>query len=332
MTRSAYRVLTAAFAVLLAIMLSSVAVADPFRIIVPEPETPLVPNSVIDLADRLGYYKREGVEVELIRVKATPAAVAALRSGQGDMANIGTDIALQLIARGQMDLKGVISPDRALPFLIAAKKSITTPKQLEGMAFGVGQVGSVDYVQTRIVLAKLGVDSDKLRYLAVGQPTVRAQALAAGQIDATALTIGSWLTMPDKDGLAVLVDQPSYYTAAPMVTKINVVTAETARARNREVGAVVRAIIAASRDFARDPKLWVDAMVAARPDVKREQLEQLAEAYRGSWSVSGGLDPRELAFTTDALYKSDDFKDITRRVMPDDWIDRSFIDSAPARP
>jgi len=317
---------------LLAIMLSSVAVADPFRIIVPEPETPLVPNSVIDLADRLGYYKREGVEVELIRVKATPAAVAALRSGQGDMANIGTDIALQLIARGQMDLKGVISPDRALPFLIAAKKSITTPKQLEGMAFGVGQVGSVDYVQTRIVLAKLGVDSDKLRYLAVGQPTVRAQALAAGQIDATALTIGSWLTMPDKDGLAVLVDQPSYYTAAPMVTKINVVTAETARARNREVGAVVRAIIAASRDFARDPKLWVDAMVAARPDVKREQLEQLAEAYRGSWSVSGGLDPRELAFTTDALYKSDDFKDITRRVMPDDWIDRSFIDSAPARP
>jgi len=79
MTRSAYRVLTAAFAVLLAIMLSSVAVADPFRIIVPEPETPLVPNSVIDLADRLGYYKREGVEVELIRVKATPAAVAALR-------------------------------------------------------------------------------------------------------------------------------------------------------------------------------------------------------------------------------------------------------------
>jgi len=231
-----------------------------------------------------------------------------------------------------MDLKGVISPDRALPFLIAAKKSITTPKQLEGMAFGVGQVGSVDYVQTRIVLAKLGVDSDKLRYLAVGQPTVRAQALAAGQIDATALTIGSWLTMPDKDGLAVLVDQPSYYTAAPMVTKINVVTAETARARNREVGAVVRAIIAASRDFARDPKLWVDAMVAARPDVKREQLEQLAEAYRGSWSVSGGLDPRELAFTTDALYKSDDFKDITRRVMPDDWIDRSFIDSAPARP
>jgi NitT/TauT family transport system substrate-binding protein len=304
------------------------AAAEPFRIIVPEPETPLVPNSVIDLALQLGYYKKEGVDVELVRVKATPSAVAALRSGQGDMANIGTDIALQLIARGQLDLRGVISPDKALPFEIVAKAAITTPKQLEGAAFGVGQVGSVDYVQSRIVLAKLGLDVSKLRYLAVGQPMVRAQALLAGQIDATAVTIGTWLTLPRKDGLAVLVDQAAYYKAAPLVTKLNVVTAETAKTRHREVGGVVRAILIASRDFARDPALWVDAMAKARPDVSRDQLEALARAYRDDWSIDGGLDAQDLAFTTEALYKSEDFKDIPRRVTPADWIDRSFIDAA----
>jgi len=335
MMRTAFRslaalALTLSVTLTLAGTLAGPAMAEPFRIIVPEPETPLVPNSVIDLAERLGYYKREGVEVELVRVKATPSAVAALRSGQGDMANIGTDIALQLIARGQMDLKGVISPEKSLPYLIAAKKSVTAPKQLEGAAFGVGQIGSVDYVQTRLVLAKLGVDNDKLRYLALGQPTVRAQALLAGQIDATAMSIGTWLTLPNKDGLAVLIDQPSFYAAAPMITKLNVVTADTLKNRRREVGGVVRAIIAASRDFARDPNIWVEGMVAARPDIKRDQLEQLAVAYRGSWSVNGGLDPADLAFTTDALYKSDDFKDIPRRVAPGDWIDHSFIDSAPA--
>jgi NitT/TauT family transport system substrate-binding protein len=320
----------AAFAVLaLSLALFGVsAAAEPFRIIVPEPETPLVPNSVIDLALQLGYYKKEGVDVELVRVKATPSAVAALRSGQGDMANIGTDIALQLIARGQMDLRGVISPDKALPFLIVAKDAIKTPKQLEGATFGVGQVGSVDYVQTRIVLAALGVDADRLRYLAVGQPMVRAQALLAGQIDATSITIGAWLTLPRKDGLGVLVDQASYYKAAPMVTKLNVVTAETAKTRHREVEGVVRAILAASRDFARDPELWVDAMVKARPDIARDQLEALARAYRGDWSTDGGLSAPDLAFTTDALYKSEDFKDVPRRVAPADWIDPSFIDAA----
>jgi NitT/TauT family transport system substrate-binding protein len=314
--------------ILLAALAAHAALAEPFRIIVPEPETPLVPNSVIDLADRLGYYKRAGVDVELVRVRATPSAVAALKAGQGDMANIGVDIALQLIARDQMQLKGVVTPDKALPFIVVAKKEIAQPKQLEGRVFGVGQVGSVDYVQSRLVLSQLGVDIGALKFLALGQPMVRAQALAAGQIDATAVTLGTWLTLGNKDGLGVLIDQQAYYKAAPFVTKLNVVTAETARTRHKDVAAVVKAIIAASRDFAKDPELWVDAMAKARPDVPREQLETLAKAFAKSWVVDGGLDMAEIGFTTDALYKSDDFKDIPRRVAPAEWIDRSFVDQA----
>jgi NitT/TauT family transport system substrate-binding protein len=325
MTGSAFRVLAALLLFMLPVLSAS---AEPFRIIITELETPLVPNSVIDLADQLGYYKKAGVDVELVRVKATPAAVAALRSGQGDMANIGVDIALQLIARGQMDLKGVISPDRALPYAVVAKNGIATPQQLEGKVFGVGQVGSVDYVQSRMVLPKLGVDTAKVTFLPLGQPMVRAQALAAGRIDATAVTIGTWLTLPSQDGLHLLIDQAAYYQAAPLVTKLNVVTAETAKNRNKDVAAVVKAILTASRDFARDPDLWVDAMAKARPDVKREQLEALAKAYANSWSIDGGLDETELEFTTGAFYASADFKDISKRIEPKDWIDRSFIEAA----
>jgi NitT/TauT family transport system substrate-binding protein len=325
MTGSVLRFLAA----LLLMLLPALPVAaEPFRIIVTEPETPLVPNSVIDLADQLGYYKKAGVDVQLVRVKATPVAVAALKSGQGEMANIGVDIALQLVARDQMQLRGVISPDTALPFVIVGKKDIASPKQLEGKVFGVAQVGSVDYVQSRMVLAKLGVDIDKLRFLPVGQPPIRAQALAAGQIDATAVTIGTWLTLPSQDGLSLLVDQADYYRAAPLITKLNVVTADTAKSRQKDVAAVVQAILAISRDFAKNPELWVDAMAKARPDVKREQLEMLAKAYARSWQVDGGLDEKELEFTTDAFYKTDDFKDLPKRVAPKDWIDRSFIEAA----
>jgi NitT/TauT family transport system substrate-binding protein len=329
MTGSAFRFL-AALLMLPALALLPVlsAAAAPFRIIVTEPNTPLVPNSVIDLAQQLGYYKKAGVDVELVRVKATPAAVAALRSGQGEMANIGLDIALQLIARGQMNLKGVISPDKALPYAVVAKNDIATPKQLEGKVFGVGQVGSVDYVQSRMVLPKLGIDIGKVQFLPVGHPLVRAQALAAGRIDATAVTIGTWLTLPSQEGLHLLIDQVAYYQAAPLVTKLNVVTAETAKNRHKDVAAVVKAILMASRDFAKNPELWVDAMTKARPDVKREQLEALAKAYAKSWSVDGGLDEKELEFTTKAFYGSADFKDIPKRVEPKDWIDRSFIEAA----
>jgi NitT/TauT family transport system substrate-binding protein len=300
--------------------------AEPFRIIVPEPETPLAPNSVIDLALQLGYYAKAGVDVQLVRVQATPSAIAALRSGQGEMANVGTDIALQLIARDQMKLRGVISPDKALPYVIVAKDAIADPKALAGKIFGVGQIGSVDYVQSRAVLSHLGVDRDLLRYVPVGQPMVRAQALIAGTIDATTMTLGTWLTLPNHDGLHVLLDERAYYAAAPLITKLNVVTEETARARRREVEAVVRAIVRISRDFARDPGLWVEAMAKARPDVPRAQLEVLAKAYADGWSVDGGLDEKELAATTDALYRTEEFKSLPRRVEPTEWIDREFLD------
>jgi NitT/TauT family transport system substrate-binding protein len=327
MTRKVAQLVAAA--AVLAGALSAVlpARAEPFKLIVTETQTPLVPNSVADLAIGLGYYKKAGVDVELVRVQQTPSAVAALRSGQGDMANIATDTALQLIARDQMDLKGVISPDKALPFLIAAKKTVATPQALEGKIFGVARVGSADYILSRAVLTKLGVPVDTLQYLAVGQPSVRARALIAERIDATAVSIGTWTTVPDRSKLHVLIDQQNFYRLAPFVSKLNVVTAETAKTKAKQIEGVVRGIILASRDFAKNPKLWVNAMVTARPDVKREALETLAAAYRKSWSVNGGLNLEEIKYTTDTDYTGPDFKDL-RRVEPSHWIDTSFVDAA----
>ena len=309
-----------------AILALPAAQAEPFKLIVTETETPLMPNSVADLAIGLGYYKRAGVDVELVRVQQTPSAVAALRSGQGDMANIAIDTALQLVGRDQMKLKGVVSPDKALPFMIAAKKEVAAVKDLNGKVFGVARVGSADYALSRIVLAKLGADVESLRYLAVGQPPVRAQALAAGQIDATTISIGVWLSMPDKSNVREMVDQASFYKAAPFVSKLNVVTEEIAKTKAKEVAAVVRGIILASRDFAKDPKLWVKAMEKARPDVKPATLEALGEAYRKEWSVNGGLNLEAVKFTTETDYKLPDFKDL-RPVQPAEWIDTRFIDA-----
>src|SRR5690606_22485630 len=94
----------AATALLLAAALPSAgqAPAAPFRLVTTDLTAQLVPNSVMDLALQLGYFAREGIEVELVRVQQTPSAVAALQAGEGDMANISVDAALQLVARDQM--------------------------------------------------------------------------------------------------------------------------------------------------------------------------------------------------------------------------------------
>jgi NitT/TauT family transport system substrate-binding protein len=317
---------SAGLAILAAVTLAAMpAKAEPFRLIVTDLETPLVPNSVMDLAEQLGYFDKEGVDVELVRVQQTPSAVAALQAGEGEMANIAVDAALQLVARDQLALKAVASPNKSLPFLIAAKREISAVTDLSGRSFGVGRVGSLDHSLSSMVLKKLGVDPASLDFVAIGQPNVRGQALAAGQIDATTMSIGVWLSLPDKTALHVLVSPDDYYAAAPVVNKVNVVTDEVLSQRRDDVVKVARALVKASRDFAADPKLWVDAMEKARPDVPRETLETLAEQFARSWSVNGGLNRDELAFTTDVAYQSEDFKDLARVDLAK-WVDFSVLD------
>ncbi|UXN75453.1 ABC transporter substrate-binding protein [Devosia sp. A8/3-2] len=150
-----------------------------------------MPNSVMDLALQEGYFEREGVEVELVRVQQTPSALAALQAGEGEMANIGTDALLLLVAGGATDLRAVVSPNKSLPFLIAAKDSIATPADLPGKSFGIGRPGSLDQSLSTRVLQAADVDTDTLEFVALGQPNVRAQALVAGRVDATTMSIGT---------------------------------------------------------------------------------------------------------------------------------------------
>lgn len=305
---------------------TSIAQAEPFRLIVTDLETPLVPNSVMDLALAKGYFEAEGVDVELVRVQQTPSAVAAIMAGEGEMANIGLDALLQLVSRGVSNLKAVTSPNKSLPFLIASKSDIETPADLVGRDFGVGRVGSLDHTLSMTVLKALDVDVDAVNIVSLGQPGVRAQTLAAGQVDATTMSIGVWLSIPEKDGLHVLVSQDEYYAAAPLVSKVNVVSADALKNRPDDVEAVVRALIKASRDFVEDSSVWVDAMAEARPDIDRAQLEQLAENFAGSWSVNGGMNRQELDYSVTSLYEGEDFAGL-EPVPFESWADLSIVDA-----
>ncbi|WP_420022762.1 ABC transporter substrate-binding protein [Cereibacter azotoformans] len=309
--------LLAPFALLLALAVP--AAAEPFRLIISDLETPLVPNSVVDLALTNGYFERAGVEVELVRVQQTPMAMAALQAGEGEMANVSTDALLQMVARGTSDLRAVMSPNKSLPFLIAARPDITDPAQLEGRSFGIGRLGSLDHSLSAKVLAAKGVDMDRMDLVPLGQPAVRAQALLAGQVDATTMSIGTWTAMPDRDSVSILVGMDDYFAAAPVTTKVNVVTTQVLGSRRAEVEAVIEALVLASRDF-QDPDLWVERMVVARPDVAREDLVVLAEAYRNSWSVDGGLTREELKVTTEWMYGTEDFQGL-RPVGLEEWTD-----------
>ncbi len=298
---------------------------QPFRLILTHLEPPLVPNSVMDLAAEKGYFAAEGVNVELVRVEQTPSALAALQAGEGEMANVSVDGLLLLVANGATDLKAVTSPNKSLPYIIAAKDGINTVADLAGKNFGVGRVGSLDHSLSMKVLSGAGLDTDSLEILAIGQPGVRAQALVAGQIDATTMSIGVWMSIPDKTGYHILIDQKPYYEAVPVVNKVNVVTQSVLDTRGDEVEGVIRALIKISRDFAKSPNDWAAAMVPYAPNSTEADLQTLAATFDGSWSVNGGMSVPELQYTQDWLYTSEDFQGVAQ-VTLDQWTDFGPLD------
>lgn len=307
---------------LLALFLALPAGAEPFRLIVSDAEVPLVPNSVMELAEQEGYFDRAGVEVEFVRVEQSPMVMAALRAGEGEMANVSLDILLQAVAGGATDLRGVMSPNKSLPYLIAGR-NIASVTDLTGKKFAIGRVGSVDHLLSMRVLAAAGVDTSSLEMVALGQPQARAQALLAGQIDATTMGIGSFTAIDDDPSVSVLVDVDSYYKAAPILSKLNVVTTETLAARGPEVQAVIEALVLAARDFQAEPEKWVAAMKKARPDLDEADLRMLAAAFSGAWTVNGGLNSAELTEAQAWLHEGEDFKGLALAPL------ESFADLAP---
>ena len=54
------------------------------------------------------------------------------------------------------------------------------------------------------------------------------QALQQGRIDATTMSIGVFLAMPERADLGILVDLDDFHKATPIVSKVNVVTENSA--------------------------------------------------------------------------------------------------------
>ena len=282
--------------------------AQPFRIIVTSTEVPLVPNSVLHLAEREGYFAREGVEVELIAVEQTPMAVTALRTGAGEMANIGLETLLGLHAGGDHSLKAVGSTDKSIPYIIAARKGLSLADLSQGARFGVGRPNSLDHTMSLLVLRDHGVQTSAVTWVPLGQPQVRAQALVQGRVDASTLSIGMFLSIPDRDDLQILIDGADFYEAAPILTKVNAVPASVLASRGAEVEAVLTALTRAARDFAADPARWPEAMARARPDIAPQDLEVLAGHYADAWTVNGGLQAEEAEYARTWLYQTDRFQ------------------------
>src|SRR5262249_34463670 len=165
---------------LIALAFLSISTPAPLGAAEPKPKEPLklrlglgsapappLPNSVLWLAKDLGFYQREGLDVELTEFQGTPLAIAAMISGDVDVANVSTSDVIRMTATKGQPMRAIHSPDARLYFLLAARNEIKTLSALHGKTFAVARIGSVDHSLTTNALEALGVNPAGITFIPI---------------------------------------------------------------------------------------------------------------------------------------------------------------------
>ena len=168
---------------------------------------PLIYYLPLTIAERNGYFKQEGLDVEIQDFPGGAKALQALLGGSVDIVSGAYEHTISQQAKGQaiqaLVLQGQYSAIvLALPKAKAA--SYKSPADLKGMKIGVTAPGSSTNMFVNILLAKAGLKPDDVSIVGVGAGAGAVAIMKRGEIDAIS-NLDPVIAQLESDGTAVPV-------------------------------------------------------------------------------------------------------------------------------
>jgi len=159
------------------------------------------------VAEDQGFFRKQGLDVRLVYVRAGNVALSALAAGESQFYfGSGTGVTLGAVAGG-LDGVFVAGLVNRLTGTFVVHPQIKTPAELKGRNIGVQSIGGGIWMITMLVLDHWGIEPkrDRINLRIVGDEAILAQALATNVIDGTYLgyTFGSLMK---RQGFNVLAD------------------------------------------------------------------------------------------------------------------------------
>jgi ABC-type nitrate/sulfonate/bicarbonate transport system substrate-binding protein len=250
----------------------------------------LNPGSVPILASDLGMFESAGVDLQVREYLGSPAAAAALQSGEADFAQVPSLEGLRLIAELGWPGK-VFWVNRAEKtsstggFLMMSSPSIRKMGDLRGKRFGVGADG--DYWGPIIsnMLRLNGLRSDEVIWVKDLDPVQKADMLLDGKIDVMFTSIQNYIGKFEGDSRAHVLakgeDLGKYKEGVPQGPSfVGVASDKVLKEDGDDVLRVTRVLMAAARLFSDDQDAWVDAASRRRPTSRRRRYGSSGHSSR----------------------------------------------------
>ena len=136
-----------------------------------------------------GFFRKYGLDVELVHFEGGTTAVKALVSGQVEFAQVGGTAVLRSNLKGS-DAVMIAGFLNTMNYQFIVEKNIRRPEQLKGMAVAVSRFGGSSDFATRYAIEKFGLVPQKdVAILEIGSQPVRLAALKEGEVQGVMLAV-----------------------------------------------------------------------------------------------------------------------------------------------
>ena len=161
----------------------------------------------LSITERLGYFKDEGLEVEINDFQGGSKSMQALVGGSVDVASGAYEHTISIQPKGQT-IQAFVAQGRYPGFALGIGKARATayksPKDLKGMKIGVTAPGSGTQTFVEYLLNKDGLKGSDVSFVGVGAAAAGAAAVRTGRIDAIS-NIDPLMTELESTGDVVIV-------------------------------------------------------------------------------------------------------------------------------
>jgi NitT/TauT family transport system substrate-binding protein len=223
----------------------------------------------VQYAYKQGYFKREGLDVNMIALNSGPAVISAVATGS---AQVGYASPVPVIfARAQnqpvriFDALTMTTPGGTAEWnwLVASQKSgVKSIKDLAGKTIALNTMGGACELQFREAMSRAGVSFDSVKKIVVPFPQMQA-ALQLGNADAACPVEPFYTSMrvsPEVKAVSLSSGTlPS--NSGPFPEDVLFVREDWGNANKEALRRVHRGIAAALADFKKDPTLFRRVMV-----------------------------------------------------------------------
>lgn len=163
----------------------------------------------LTISEQLGYFKAEGLDVEIADFAGGSRALQAVVGGSADVVSGAYEHTINLQSKNQVFQSFVLqgrAPQIAVGVSTKAMPGYKSVAELRGKKIGVSAPGSSTNMVANLVLSRAGVKATEVSYIGVGTSSGALAALRSGQIDAMSNTDPVMTMLEQKGEVRIISD------------------------------------------------------------------------------------------------------------------------------